>query len=74
MSLSYPERVNRSPASRGASRWLLTSVPVIMILMFVVPYTLLREVNAWYGSFLFWIVGTLVVIAINVILALQWED
>lgn len=45
-----------------------------MILMFVVPYTLLREVNAWYGSFLFWIVGTLVVIAINVILALQWED
>lgn len=45
-----------------------------MILMFAVPYTLLREVNAWYGSFLFWSVGTVVVIGINVVLTRQWKD
>lgn len=53
--------------------WLLGSIPVIMILMFAVPYTLLREVNAWYGSLLFWCAGTLVVIGINVALTRRWK-
>lgn len=45
-----------------------------MILMFVLPYTLLREVNAWYGSFLLWTVGTVLVIGINVVLTRHWKD
>lgn len=53
---------------------LLISIPVIMLAMFVVPYTLLREVDAWYGSALFWTVATGVVIALNVILSADWED
>lgn len=52
----------------------MAGVPVIMLAMFLVPYTLLREVDAWYGSLLFWTVGTLVVIAINVVVSLNWED
>ena len=53
--------------------WLLGSIPVVMVLMFAVPFTLLREVNAWYGSFLFWSVGTIVVIGLNVILTRHWK-
>ena len=46
-----------------------------MILMFAVPYTLLRDVNTSYSrSFLFWSVGTVVVIGINVVLTRQWKD
>lgn len=55
------------------TQWLLASVPVIMLAMFVVPYTLLRDVNAWYGSLLLWVVGTLAVIAINVRLTRRWK-
>ncbi|WP_202912127.1 hypothetical protein [Nesterenkonia muleiensis] len=54
--------------------WLVASVPVIMLAMFIVPYTLLREADAWYGSLLFWTAGTLVVIAVNVVVSLSWED
>lgn len=61
-----------SPSDRSAP-WLLASVPVIMLAMFAVPYTLLRDVNAWYGSLLFWVVGTVVVIAINVRLTRHWK-
>jgi hypothetical protein len=29
-------------------------VLVLVVLAYVVPYTLLAEVDRWYGSFLFW--------------------
>lgn len=54
--------------------WLLAAVPVIMLAMFVVPYTLLRGVDAWYGSALFWTLATAAVIALNVVLSSDWED
>lgn len=60
-------------SSRGRAA-LLISIPVIMLAMFVVPYTLLREVDAWYGSALFWTLATGAVIALNVILSADWED
>lgn len=54
--------------------WLLASVPVIMLAMFVLPYTVLRHIDAWYGSFLFWTAATAAVIAINVVLTSRWRD
>lgn len=54
--------------------WLLVSVPVIMLAMFIIPFTLLSDVDAWYGSLLFWTAGTLAVIAINVVVSRGWED
>lgn len=45
-----------------------------MLLMFVVPYTLLREVNAWYGSFLFWTICTVVVLSICAYVSRSWRD
>lgn len=38
----------------------------------IVPYTVLRNVEKWYGSFLFWTVLTVVVIGINYFLIKDW--
>ncbi len=56
------------------ARWLLTLVLVLILASFAVPYTLLSDVDAWYGSMLFWILSTAVVIAINAIVSSTWED
>lgn len=45
-----------------------------MLAMFLVPYTLLAEVDAWYGSALFWTVATVAVIAVNVLVSSAWSD
>ncbi|WP_281163350.1 hypothetical protein [Nesterenkonia alba] len=42
--------------------------------MYAVPYTLLRDIDAWYGSFLFWTASTLVVLGIVAILSFEWKD
>lgn len=45
--------------------WLLW---LLVLLSYAVPYTLLRDVHAWYGSFLFWTLVGLLVIAVNVVM------
>lgn len=73
-SVPYSEAVTQPTHRSRSSAVLLAAVPVLMLLMVVIPFTLLREVNAWYGSFLLWTVGTLVVIGINMIVTRQWRD
>ncbi|QUS36243.1 hypothetical protein [Falsirhodobacter algicola] len=46
-------------------RTSLGLVGVLVVLAYAVPYTLLRSVSAWYGSFLFWIVLGVAVIGLN---------
>ncbi|WP_153398315.1 hypothetical protein [Ornithinicoccus halotolerans] len=53
--------------------WLVV-VLVAVLLSYVVPYALLRDVDAWYGSLLFWSVATVVVIAVNVVVSSAWRD
>jgi hypothetical protein len=54
-------------------RWLI--VPLVLILLsFVLPYTLFSDVDAWYGSFLFWTLATAVVIGVNAVISSRWED
>lgn len=53
--------------------WLL-AVAAIIFLSYLLPYTLLRNVDAWYGSFLFWTLATAVVIAINAVVSRDWKD
>ncbi|GHA87357.1 hypothetical protein [Modicisalibacter luteus] len=45
--------------------WL---VWLLLLLSYVVPYTLLRGIHAWYGSFLFWTLVGLLVIVLNVVM------
>lgn len=53
--------------------WLVV-IAIAMVACFVVPFTLLRDVEAWYGSFLFWSLVSAGVIAINVLVSSDWED
>ncbi|QJQ96763.1 MULTISPECIES: hypothetical protein [Halomonadaceae] len=54
--------------SRGI--WLLWSV---VLLCYLVPYTFLSGVQAWYGSFLFWMLAGLAVIVLNVLLTQDFK-
>jgi cyanate permease len=47
---------------------------VIMLLAYLIPYTVLSHVDAWYGSFLFWTVFALVAIVANVFISVSWRD
>jgi len=49
-------------------------VLALVVLAYVVPYTVLSEVDAWYGAFLFWTVfGALSIGAIALITS-SWRD
>ena len=56
------------------TRWWLVPVAVLVVLSYLVPYTVLSDVDRWYGSFLFWSLATAAVIAINAVIALKWRD
>lgn len=46
----------------------------LVLLCYVVPYGLLGQVQAWYGSFLFWcVVGVLVIVA-NIMITQGFKD
>lgn len=53
--------------------WIVL-IAAIMLLSFIVPFTALSGVDAWYGSFLFWVVATVAVIVINVVISRAWRD
>jgi hypothetical protein len=59
---------------RQPSAWWLAPVALLIALCYLLPYTLLRDVDEWYGSFLFWTVATVVVIAINAVVSSAWKD
>ncbi|GGH84377.1 putative membrane protein [Pullulanibacillus pueri] len=45
---------------------------IIVILAYLIPYTALTEVHAWYGSFLFWAIVALVIIGFNFLVTRNW--
>jgi hypothetical protein len=47
---------------------------VLVVLAYVVPYTLLSTVDRWYGSFLFWTAFGLVSIAAIWAMTRSWRD
>lgn len=56
---------------RSKGIWLVWA---LIVLCYLVPYTLLSNVEVWYGSFLFWTVAGLIVIALNVYITKDFED
>ena len=46
----------------------------LVVLAFVVPYTVLSGVDAWYGSFLFWTAFGLAAILVNAAITSSWRD
>lgn len=54
-------------------RWALFLL-IAMLLAYIIPYTLLRNIDAWYGSFLFWTLFALVIIIANALITKKWSD
>lgn len=46
----------------------------LVVLSYVLPFTVFRDVDRWYGSFLFWTLATAVVIAVNAVVSSAWKD
>ena len=55
------------------SKWIWL-VWAVVLLSYLVPYTLLSDVSRWYGSFLFWAVAGLVIIALNVLITQGFKE
>ncbi|AJY49067.1 hypothetical protein [Halomonas sp. KO116] len=55
------------------SKWIWL-VWAVVLLCYVVPYTLLGHVSQWYGSFLFWACAGLVIIALNVFITKDFKE
>ncbi|MCI0510931.1 hypothetical protein C8E00_10734 [Chromohalobacter marismortui] len=47
---------------------------VLVLAAVVVPYTLLRDVQAWYGSMLFWAGIGLAVIVLNLLVTAAFKE
>jgi hypothetical protein len=60
--------------NRSRVGWLVPTVLVLIGLCYLVPFTVLRDVDAWYGSFLFWTVVSALVIGINAVVSSAWKD
>lgn len=53
--------------------WIVL-IGILVLLSFVLPFTVFRNLDAWYGSFLFWSLATAVVIAISATMSARWKD
>ncbi|GAB3352307.1 MULTISPECIES: hypothetical protein [Chromohalobacter] len=47
---------------------------VLVMAAVIVPYTLLRDVQAWYGSLLFWGAIGLAVIVLNLLVTADFKE
>jgi len=47
---------------------------LLVLSAYIVPYTLLSDVNEWYGSFLYWSLFAIVIIITNVLITKKWSD
>lgn len=45
---------------------------LLVVISYVVPYTLLTDVGAWYGSFLLWVAIALIIIVVNLLVTKVW--
>ncbi|WP_010097229.1 hypothetical protein [Ornithinibacillus scapharcae] len=46
----------------------------IIILAYIIPYTILSELHSWQGSFLFWTITGIVIIIANVMATRDWSE
>lgn len=49
-------------------------IGIMILAAFIIPFAFLNHVEKWYGSFLFWIMLTFIVIILNAILTKDWSN
>lgn len=70
----YLSGVTKGPHVKNPRAIWLLFVLAVIVLCYLVPYTLLSDVDEWYGSFLFWTVATAAVIGVNAVVSADWKD
>ena len=55
-------------------RTALAAIGVVILACYGIPYLLIGQIAAWYGSFLFWSLAGVAVIVLNVAATRGWED
>ena len=53
--------------------WAIICI-VLILLAYIIPYTVLTDVAKWYGSFLLWVLLGLVIIVVNIIITKDWRS
>lgn len=55
--------------------WIYAGIVLLLVLSaYLVPYFLLSNIDAWYGSFLFWTLFAAAGILVNVAITKRWRD
>ncbi|HLU21300.1 hypothetical protein [Lederbergia graminis] len=54
-------------------KWALL-ILVVILLGYILPYTVLTNVEAWYGSFLIWTLLAIIIIFINYLFTRNWGE
>lgn len=49
-------------------------VMILVVLAYVMPYTVLSGVDAWYGAFIFWVIFGALAIAVIALITSSWRD
>lgn len=47
---------------------------VLVVAAVIVPYSLLRDVQAWYGSLLFWLLVGVAVVPLNLLVTAPFKE
>jgi len=47
---------------------------LLILLAYIIPYTVLTDVVKWYGSFLLWLLLGLVIIVVNFVITKDWRS
>ncbi|HET7628199.1 MAG TPA: hypothetical protein VFK44_07405 [Bacillales bacterium] len=55
-------------------KWWGVFVGLLIVLAYVLPYTVLSGVNAWYGSFLLWGLIAFFIIVANAAITRDWGE
>ncbi|GGB50390.1 hypothetical protein F3157_19660 [Virgibacillus dakarensis] len=61
--------------NRKNAKMLWGALIVFLILLsYILPYTIMSGIQAWYGSFLLWgIIGILIIVA-NIMVTRDWRE
>ncbi|WP_047980426.1 hypothetical protein [Ornithinibacillus contaminans] len=49
-------------------------IVLAILLAYIIPFTILSDVQAWYGSFLYWGITGIVIIIANVMITKGWRE
>ena len=71
MTTSSKKAINKG--ERIKALWALTFVAII-VLTFVVPYTILKDVASLWGAYAFWTLLTAITIALACVFMSRWRE